>query len=100
MSHSETNSKKPVTRGKKYDYLGMRKGKPRKEYGSSGSQSDQVDEHELLGAEGVNPHLFEASCDEEFDFVDGSARYETGQPDVTSHKQYFVLGFISRFGLS
>lgn len=85
MSRSDANGK-PVTRGKKYDYLKMSKGKPQDDDGSS-SQSDQVDEHEFMGAGAIASNLYGASGGEEFDYDEGSVRYETGQRDVTSHKQ-------------
>ena len=91
MSHLEA-SKKPVTRGKKYDYLGMSKGLSKKDSddeSSSTSQSDPVKIQEIVGATGGAPHPQGASYDEdEFDYWEGSERHETSLQS-TSDKHSF-----------
>ena len=92
MSHLEA-SKKPVTRGKKYDYLWMSKGLSKKDSddeSSSTSQSDPVKIQEIVGATGGTPHPQGASYDEdEFDYWEGSERHETSLQDMTSDKHSF-----------
>ena len=60
MSH-KLRSKKPVTRGKQYDYVKMSKGIPPKDDDSDVSQKVLDKEDTLIGAEGVAPHPYEVA---------------------------------------